>query len=271
MVMAQNAWDLQALSAGRFILGLGTQVRAHIERRYGMVWEPPVAKLRDYIGALRAIWAAWQSGAKLDYRGQFYSHTLMTPFFSPGPIAHPHVPIYIAGVNEGLARLAGELCEGFHVHPFHSVKYINEVIRPQVAAGAERAARALADVVLASSVFVITGENAVAVENMRQIVREQIAFYASTPTYRVVMAVHGWQDTGEQLSRLAATRRWGEMGALISDEMLEVFAVEAPLERLGHALRARYDGVLDRVACYLPFAPGVWDDAWRDIVAAVHG
>jgi probable F420-dependent oxidoreductase len=270
MVMAQIAWDLQAISGGRFILGLGTQVKAHIERRYGMAWEPPLAKLRDYIGALRAIWRAWQSGAKLDYHSQFYSHTLMTPFFNPGPIAEPRVPIYIAGVNEGLARLAGELCEGFHVHPFHSVKYVNEIIRPQVAAGAERAGRAPADVVLASSVFVITGENEAGVENMRRMAREQIAFYASTPTYRVVMAVHGWQDTGEQLSRLAAAKRWGEMGALISDEMLEVFAIEAPLDRLGQTLRARYHGVLDRVACYLPFVPGAWDDAWRDIAAAVH-
>ena len=270
MVTSQIAWDLQALSGGRFILGLGTQVKAHIERRYGMAWEPPVAKLRDYIGALRAIWSAWQSGAKLDYHGRFYSHTLMTPFFNPGPIADPHIPIYIAGVNEGLARLAGELCEGFHVHPFHSVKYINEVVRAQVAAGAERAGRTLANVVLASSVFVITGENEAAFENMRRMAREQIAFYASTPTYRVVMAVHGWQDAGEQLSRLAAAKRWGEMGAVITDEMLEVFAVQAPLDRLGQALRARYDGVLDRVACYIPFVPGAWDAAWRDIAAAIH-
>ena len=270
MVMAQIAWDLQALSGGRFILGLGTQVKAHIERRYGMTWEPPVAKLRDYLGALRAIWSAWQSGARLDYHSRFYSHTLMTPFFSPGPIADPHIPIYIAGVNEGLARLAGELCEGFHVHPFHSVKYINEIVRPQVATGAERAGRTLADVALASSVFVITGENEAAFENMRRMAREQIAFYASTPTYRVVMAAHGWQDAGEQLSRLAAAKRWGEMGAVITDEMLEVFAVQAPLDRLGQTLRARYDGVLDRVACYLPFTPGAWDDAWRDIAAVIH-
>jgi probable F420-dependent oxidoreductase len=270
MVMAQIAWDLQALSGGRFILGLGTQVKAHIERRYGMAWEAPVARLRDYIGALRAIWSAWQSGAKLDYNSRFYSHTLMTPFFNPGPIVEPRVPIYIAGVNEGLARLAGELCEGFHVHPFHSVKYVNEIVRPQVAAGAERAGRTLADVVLASSVFVITGENEAAFENMRRMAREQIAFYASTPTYRVVMAAHGWQDAGEQLSRLATMKRWDKMGAVITDDMLEIFTVQAPLDQLGQALRTRYAGVLDRVACYMPFVPGAWDDAWRDIAATIH-
>jgi probable F420-dependent oxidoreductase len=130
MVTAQTAWDLQALSGGRFVLGLGTQVKPHIERRFGMTWEAPVAKLRDYVQALRAIWGSWQSGGRLSYRGQFYEHTLMTPFFSPGPIQHPHIPIYIAGVNEGLAHLAGEICDGFHVHPFHSIAYLEQIVRP---------------------------------------------------------------------------------------------------------------------------------------------
>jgi probable F420-dependent oxidoreductase len=270
MVMAQNAWDLQALANGRFILGLGTQVKAHIERRYGVAWDTPVGRLRDYIGALRAIWRAWQTGEKLEYRGQFYQHTLMTPFFNPGPIAHPNIPIYIAGVNEGLARLAGEACEGFHVHPFHSVKYINEIVRPQIALAAERAGRAPADVTLVSSFFAITGPNEAAMNATRALAREQIAFYASTPTYRVVLACHGWEDVGEQLSRLAAAKRWSEMGALITDDMLEIFAVKAPLERLGQAIRERYDGVLDRVFGYLPFVPGQLDDAWRQIAADVR-
>ncbi|MBK9709941.1 MAG: TIGR03617 family F420-dependent LLM class oxidoreductase [Kouleothrix sp.] len=271
MVMAQNAWDLQALSGGRFILGLGTQVKAHIERRYSVAWDSPVARLRDYIAALRAIWQSWQAGERLSYQGQFYQHTLMTPFFNPGPIANPRIPIYIAGVNEGLARLAGETCDGFHVHPFHSVKYIKEVVRPQVAAGAERAGRSPADVALVSSVFAITGPNEAAIEATRALAREQIAFYASTPTYRVVLACHGWEDVGEQLSRLAAMKRWSQMGALITDEMLSVFAVQAPFDRIGQALRERYDGVLDRVFGYLPYQPGELDDAWRAIVAAVHG
>lgn len=270
MVMAQNAWDLQALAGGRFILGLGTQVKAHIERRYATTWEAPVARLRDYIGALRAIWHSWQHSERLDYQGQFYKLTLMTPFFNPGPIAHPHIPIYIAGVNEGLARLAGEACDGFHAHPFHSVKYLNQVVRPQVAAGAERAGRRLADVTLASSVFAITGRNEAEIDTMRAAVREQIAFYASTPTYRVVLACHGWDDIGEQLSRLAAMKRWSQMGALISDEMLDVFAVQAPIDQIGAALRARYDGVLDRVCSYLPYLPGVLDDQWRAGAAAIQ-
>jgi probable F420-dependent oxidoreductase len=270
MVTAQIAWDLQSFSRGRFILGLGTQVRAHIERRYGMAWEAPAAKLGDYIQALRAIWQAWQTGAKLDYRGAFYEHSLMTPFFNPGPIAHPHIPIYIAGVNERLARLAGETCEGFHVHPFHSVKYIREIIQPQIAAGATSVGRLPADIVLASSVFVISGPNEAALQASRAFARQQIAFYASTPTYRVVLACHGWQAVGEQLSQLAKRRQWEAMPALITDEMLDVFAVEAPLDRLGQALRERYDGVLDRVASYIPYQPGQHDDAWASIIAAAQ-
>lgn len=270
MVTAQIAWDLQAFSNGRFLLGLGTQVRAHIERRYGMAWESPVGKLRDYIQALRAIWQSWQTGAKLDHHGDFYQHTLMTPFFNPGPIAHPHIPVYIAGVNERLARLAGELCDGFHVHPFHSVRYINEIVRPQVAAGAEGAGRAASEIALASSAFVISGPDEAAIQASRAFAREQLAFYASTPTYRVVLECHGWQDVGEQLSRLAARKQWGEMPALISDEMLDVFAVQAPLGQLGAALRERYDGVLDRVACYTPYQPGRMDGQWPRIVAAVQ-
>jgi probable F420-dependent oxidoreductase len=194
----------------------------------------------------------------------------MSPFFNPGPIADPHIPIYIAGVNEGLARLAGETCDGFHVHPFHSVKYINDVVRPQIAAGAERAGRPAAHIALVSSVFAITGPNDAAIASVRAMAREQIAFYASTPTYRIVMECHGWQDAGEQLSRLAKRKQWDLMGGLITDEMLEVFAVQAPLDRLGQALRARYDGVLDRVASYIPFTPDQPIEAWQSIAAAVQ-
>ncbi len=267
MVMAQLAWDLQALSNGRFILGLGTQVKAHIERRFGMPWEPAVPKLRDYILALRAIWAAFQGTERLNYAGRFYNLSLMTPFFNPGSIADPDIPIYIAGVNEGLARLAGELCQGFHVHPFHSVRYLNEIVRPHVSSAAAKAGRDSAEIALVSSVLLITGPNEQAIAATRAFAREQIAFYASTPTYRVVLEQHGWQDVGEELSRLASAKRWSEMAACISPEMLDAFALEAPLDRLGYALHERYNGVLDRVFPYLLYIPGPFDATWRQVIA----
>ncbi len=268
MVTAQVAWDLQAYSQGRLLLGLGTQVKAHIERRFGMTWEAPVAKLREYILALRAIWDAWQNRTRLNFRGRFYKITLMTDFFDPGPISHPHIPIYIAGVNPGLIRLAGELCEGFHVHPFHSVLYMKNVFLPALEEGLRSAGRQRSDIQLASTVFVITGRNEREMDAMREMVRQQVAFYASTPSYRVVLDVHGWGDVGERLSYLAARKRWQEMPALITDEMLAVYAVEAPWERLGVALRERYEGILDRIALYYPFRSDEVD-MWHNLINQV--
>lgn len=269
MELAQTSWDLQAFSDGRFLLGLGTQVKAHIERRFSMPWDAPVARLRDYIGALRAIWQSFQTDAPLAYRGQFYQHTLLTPFFNPGPIAHPDIPIAIAGVNAGLARLAGECCQGFHVHPFHSTAYVQQVVRPAVDAGAANAERSPAEVALITSAMVITGRDAETMAQQREQVRTQIAFYASTPTYRVVLDVHGWQEIGAQLSRLAAAKQWDQMPALISDEMLHTFAIEAAPDEVGAALRERYTGVIDRVALYLPFESGRDDAFWHSVRAAV--
>jgi probable F420-dependent oxidoreductase len=219
MTLAQTAWDLAAQSGGRFRLGLGTQVKAHIERRFGMPWpESPVGKLREQILALRAIWACWQTGERLNFRGEHYKLTLMSPFFNPGPIEHPAIPIYIAGVNTGLARLAGEVGDGFHVHPFHSAGYVRDVLRPAIAAGAAKAGRPAEAVQLASSIFVISSAEE------REHVRQQISFYASTPSYRPMLAYHGWEDAGARLSALAAHGDWAAMPALITDAMLEELA-----------------------------------------------
>ena len=271
MVTAQIAWDLAGFSGGRFILGLGTQVKAHIERRFSSVWDSPVGRLRDYIGALRAIWRCWQTGEKLDYRGQYYQHTLMTPFFSPGPIAHPEIPIYIAGVNTGLAHLAGEVCDGFHAHPLSSARYLREVLRPHIAAGAAAAGREPSACVIAGSALVITGHDTKERERMRAFVRQQIAFYASTPTYRAVLECHGWGELGEELSRLAAQQRWAEMSSLVDDTMVATFAVEADPADLPAALCERYEGLLDRVALYMPFIPGERDAFWRHLTTALNG
>jgi probable F420-dependent oxidoreductase len=194
METAQTAWDLQALSDGRFLLGLGTQVKAHITRRFSMTWDRPAARLREYILAVRAIWESFQAEGALRFEGTFYSHTLMTPFFNPGPIEHPEIPVYIAGVNTRLARLAGEICDGFHVHPFHSPEYVRRTVIPAISEGAEEAGRDPGQVELATSAFVISAEDEEEAASQREAVRTQISFYASTPTYRTVLEAHGWEE-----------------------------------------------------------------------------
>lgn len=265
--LAHLAWDLQSASHGRFILGLGSQVQAHIERRFGMPWGPPVPRMREMILAIRAVWDSWQHGTKLNFRGEYYKLTLMAPFFNPGPIEHPHIPIYIAAVNELMCQLAGELCQGLHVHPFHTTRYLREEILPNVAQGLELGARARGDIALASSIFVITGETPQEMARMREAMRSQVSFYASTPSYSRVMELHGWGEIREQLSRLAVRQRWAEMPSLISDEMLARFAVEGTPEELPALIQDRYGGLLDRVTFYLPFDPRR-EALWRGWVEA---
>ena len=270
MEVAQTAWDLQDLSDGRFILGLGTQVKAHIRRRFSMPWDKPVARLREYILALRTIWDSFQSEGHLSFEGEFYRHNLMTPFFNPGPIHDPEIPIYIAGVNTNLAHLAGELCDGFHVHPFHSPEYVRSTVKAAIAEGAQGEDRDPEEVELATSVFVVTGESDEEIREKREKIRSQISFYASTPTYRTVLEAHGWEGVGERLGKLARDKRWNEMPPLITDEMLRAFAVEAAPDELGSALLERYTGLIDRITLYIPFVPGDKDHLWRAVVESVH-
>lgn len=263
--LAYTAWDLAEVSRGRFILGLGTQVRAHVVRRFGMPWpESPVGKLRETIGAIRALWAAWQKGEPLNFRGEHFKLTLMTPFFDPGPIDHPQIPIYIAGVNKGLCRLAGEVADGLLVHPYHSERYLRQVVIPAVAMGASRSGRDSAAVKLAVTVMMVTEPDAT------DFVRAQIAFYASTPSYRPVMALHGWGEVADQLRLMARRGAWGEMADLIDDKMLRTFAVVASGEALADALRERYAGLADRLSLYLPFSPGDRDSFWRRLTKDLH-
>ncbi len=259
--LAYTAWDLAAQSSGRFMLGLGTQVKAHIERRFGMQWpESVVGKLREQIQAIRAFWDTWQNGTKLNFRGEHYKLTLMSPFFNPGPIATPHIPIYIAGVNEGLAKLAGESCEGFHVHPFHSPRYLKEVILPAIETGLERERRKRKDISVSVTAFIATSPDEEA------FARSQIAFYASTPSYRAVMALYGWDGIAELLSAHAARGEWGEMPKLVSDEMLHEFCLVTDDEHLAEQLKQRYAGLADRLGLYLPFMPGQHTERWRKLI-----
>jgi probable F420-dependent oxidoreductase len=269
MVTAQLAWDLAEQSGGRFILGLGTQVKPHITKRFSTTWDSPGPRLREYILSLRAIWNTFQGNAPLKYRGQFYTFTLMTPFFAPRPIQTPDIPIYIAGVNPYLCRLAGELCQGFHVHPLHTTRYLREVIIPNIEQGAASAGRARADVALTCAIFVVTGANEQEIENGKAPIKQQIAFYGSTPTYQKVLELHGWGQTAVELNNLSRQGRWFDMANLITDDMLHEFAVVAPHDQLAHRVRERYEGLLDRVAYYFPFEPGVNEALWRDAIAVM--
>jgi probable F420-dependent oxidoreductase len=259
-VMAHTAWDLAEASEGRFILGLGTQVKAHIERRFGMTWPGSVVgKLGEQIGAIRAFWRAWQVGERLSYKGEYYNITLSSPFFTPPPIKYPEIPIYIAGVNTGLARLAGESADGFHAHPFHTPGYLEEVILPAIGEGTAKAERSRQDVSVVTHAFVVTNSQE------REFVRQQVSFYASTPSYRRVMEHHGWGEIREKLSDLASKQRWAEMPGLIDDTILAYFATVADADELAGALRERYEGIADRITVYVPFVPGERDGFWRQL------
>ena len=262
--LAYTAWDLAQASGGRFILGLGTQVKAHVERRFGMPWpESVTGKLREQINAVRAFWNTWQTNQPLNYRSEYYKLNLMSPFFNPGPIKFPEIPIYIAGVNTGLARLAGATAQGFHAHPFHTSRYLREVILPAIEQGATKAGRSMADIKVSTSVFVVTS----AEEEF--FVRSQIAFYASTPSYRPVMELHGWEETAMQLSTHAARGEWADMAGLISDDILHECAIITSPTDLPVALQERYRGLVDRLGLYIPFVPGERDDFWKNLLRSL--
>lgn len=249
MVTAMTAWDLARLSRGKFMLGLGTQVRAHITRRFSAEWGRPVDRLRDYILSLRAVWDAWQGSSPLRHKGEFYELSLMTPFFDPGPIPRPDIPVYIAGVGPRLSTLAGEVCDGFHVHPLHTVAYLDEVALPNIKKGAESAGRTLDDVERATTIFVMTGETDSDVERAMAPVRQQISFYASTPSYRPVLEASGW-DFGDRLHAMSIRGEWADMADAVPDEAVLEAGVAAPIDRLGEAIREKYGDRVQRVGFY---------------------
>lgn len=270
MITAQSAWDLAAMSGGRFILGLGTQVKPHIVRRFGMEWTTATGRLRDYIDGLRAIWTSFQTGESLRFDSDNYRLTLLTPFFNPGPIDHPEVPIAIAGVGPQLSRLAGERCQGFHVHPFHTVEYLDEVVIPNIAAGASEHGREAADVDLIATVFVITGRDEAEMSRAMAAAKQQMAFYASTPSYRIVLETHGW-DFGEELNRMSRRGEWDAMGSVIPDEVVDAVGVVAEPEQVGRAVRDRYAGRVARIGYYtLDGTPPLPDDTLAAMIAATR-
>jgi probable F420-dependent oxidoreductase len=253
MTTASVAWELQAYSKGRLLLGLGSQIKPHIEKRFSMPWSHPAPRMREFVLAMRAIWTSWQEGTKLDFRGDFYTHTLMTPFFDPGP--HPYGPpkVFVAAVGEGMTEVCGEVADGMLVHGFTTERYLKEVTMPALERGFARGGRKRGDFELSCPIFIVTGRTDEEREQADIGTRRQIAFYGSTPAYRGVFDIHGWGDLQPELNGLSKQGKWAEMGKLIDDEVLAAFAVVGPPDQVAAQVVARYRGLIDRLSFYLPY------------------
>ena len=239
MVCAYLANDLQLLSGGRFVLGLGTQIRPHIEKRFGQPWSKPNARMREFVQAVRAIWRAWDGGERLEFRGAFYTHTLMTPFFSPGPNPHGRPPIALAGFGPAMIAVAGEVADGWIVHPLNSPGYVQAVGLPALERGLARAGRARRDVDIACQTITMIGSTDAEVAAARMKAKGQIAFYGSTPAYRVMLEHHGWGHLQPELNRMSKQGEWLEMISLVTDDMLDAIGVSGRPAEVGRRLRER--------------------------------
>ncbi len=273
MSLAYSAHDLQLLSQGRFLLGLGSQVKPHIERRFGMPWSKPAARMLEFIQAMRAIWDCWNTGEKLDFRGEFYNHTLMTPFFAPEPSPWGPPKVFLAAVGDKMTEVAGTVCDGLLPHPFTTERFLREQTLPVVRRGLATAGRSFADFSVNLSGMVATGRTDEQMARARDGVRRQIAFYGSTPAYRSVLDIHGWTELGAELTAMSKSEdpdRWKQMGGLIDDEVLDAFAIVAEPDQLGPAIEARFGDVVDRFSFYAPYEhdPAIWLPAVEHLNAA---
>ena len=266
MITAYASRDLQDLSRGRFRLGLGTQVKGHIERRFSTAWESPGPRLREYVQALKAIWAAWETGERLNYQGNHYQFSLMTPFFSPGPGDFSPPPVFAAAVNAYNCQVAGEVADGLMLHSLTSPEYVRDVVGPALARGAERAGRDTSSITVSGGGFLITGPNRSSIRAVQADVRRRIAFYASTRTYHSVLAAHGFEEIGQRLHEMSLRGEWGEMGELVSDEMLEAFSVSGEYDEIAGEFARRYGGLVDEASFTLYSERPVAESDLRRIV-----
>jgi probable F420-dependent oxidoreductase len=267
-VLASQAWDLQANSRGRFVLGLGPQVKGHNERRFGIPWSPPAPRLREYIEALRAIWRCWEKGEKLDYRGKHYTLTLMTPDFSPERNGLPMVPVTISAVGPAMLRLAGELCDGVRLHPICSRRDLEEVCLAAMLEGMKRSGRRREHFDIHGGGFVCTGRDEAAVREAMEWARFRVAFYGSTRTYMPILALHGLEDLGHKLHEMSVQGRWKEMAQLISDDTLRIFAACGTYADIAGEIERRFGGVADSITIALP--PGWEPEPVREMLAEIH-
>ena len=270
MTLANIGWDLQSFSQGRFVLGLGSQIKPHITKRFSMEWSHPAPRMREMIQAIRAIWETWLTGEPLQFRGEFYTHTLMTPFFTPdkrdlGTFGVPK--IFLAGVGEMMTEVAGEVCDGFICHGFTTERYLREVTLPALARGRAKAGKTMDGFEIVGPSFVVTGSSNDEMNTAASGTRQQIAFYGSTPAYSGVLELHGWGELQGQLNSLSKVGKWEEMGNLISDEILNTFAVVGSPEHIAPELNKRYGDVIDRLSFYAPYAsdPARWTQVIHDL------
>jgi len=272
MTLANIGWDLQAFSKGRFILGLGSQIKPHITKRFSMEWSHPAPRMREMILAIRAIWDTWENGTPLAFRGDFYTHTLMTPFFTPerAELAGFGVPkIFLAGVGELMTEVAGEVCDGFICHGFTTERYLREVTIPALERGRAKAGKTMEGFEIIGPSFIVTGSDEQQMEAAAKGTRQQIAFYGSTPAYRGVLDLHGWGDLQDELNTLSKRGEWEAMGNLITPEVLEAFAVVGAPETIAPELHSRYGDVIQRISFYAPYKsdPERWARVLSDLRA----
>jgi probable F420-dependent oxidoreductase len=271
MSLAMVANDLQLYSGGRFLLGVGSQIKPHITRRFSMPWSAPAPRMREYLLAVRAIWHSWATGEPLCFTGAYYTHTLMTPFFSPGPNPYGNPPIMLAGVGTRMTEVAGEVADGFFVHAFTTERYLRETTLPALRRGRAAAdADGLDGFEISGLPFIVTGTGPAALRAADAAVRKQIAFYGSTPAYRPVLDAHGWGDLADELNALSKRGAWEEMGGRITDEMLHEFAIVAPPQRVAEELFGKYGDVFTRTGCYAPYPvpEGFWQPIMRELRSA---
>src|SRR6266851_5507050 len=270
IVTALSAWNLQKLSRGRFTLGLGSQVKGHIERRYGMRWSAPGPWLRDYVGALRAIWACWQNGTKLDFESEHYKLSLMVPLFAPAPIEHPRIPVELAAVNPYICQVAGEVADGIRAHPIATPRYIAEVMLPAVQKGAAKVGRDPALFTLCAMPLVATAPDAASLAERVRDVRARIAFYASTPAYLRAFESEGYGEVAAALQGHARAHRWAEMADLVSDEMLDAYAVVGTHDEIAAKLRTRYADLATSLDFAIPLADAGDEATLRELILSLR-
>ena len=265
--IAYQAWDLQKFSKGKFLLGIGSQIKAHIEKRFGLEFDPPASRMREYIQAVKAFFDCWQNGSKLDFQGKFYRHTLMTPMFNPGPNPYGPPPIMLGALGPKMTEVAGEVADGLIVHPFNSLPFLEERALPAVRRGLDKAGRSIDDFLLQVNAIVITGESEEEYRAAENSVKGLLGFYASTPAYRPPMEAVGLGELQPKLNALSKEGKWDQLGDYIDDEFLDAFCVRGEPGDIAAKLKARYGEYADRLAIYAPYAAS--DAMWTGIVASL--